>query len=455
MKRRFSFRDLIDPVASRNTGHPTRTGFIVLAGTVLVVVLVFLNKVPFLDSQSGYSVTADFAQANNVSNLTPVRVDGVDVGEVQTIGAGPDPRRSSAVKMLITDKSLVLHSDASAAIRWRTVLGGNMYVDLNPGSPDAPKLNGAIPASHTSSQVELDDVLRIYDGSTAQDQRDMISGLSTGLGSPSQTRHTIGSLTDLSTVGRGLAPYQGTDPGDLSKLVAGTAHTVSELGANTEALQTLVDGAADTLGAVDDQRTALGQALAIGPATLQSTKVTTARTDVTLAKLDPLVSQLEPGAQLIASTSKAAKPALARLNTVLDDAQPVLTSARPTFANLRSAAATAVPLLTQLQAPLQRLNSNIFPWLSQRSSDTKLLNYESVGPFFSVLDGAAKEYDSSGFRLHLSTLLGTGSVLDESDLTQGVSALMSECQSSVSGAQSSDCGAMTKVMAGMLYGGQG
>jgi ABC-type transporter Mla subunit MlaD len=454
MRTGFSFRDLVDPVASRGGGHPHRTGAIVLLVAVLAVTLVFLNAVPFLDSQSGYTVTANFAEANNVSHFTPVRVDGVDVGEVTGLGAGPDPRRSSQVKMLITDAKLVVHSDASAAIRWRTVLGGNMYIDLDPGSPDAPKLTGAIPVSRTSDQVELDDVLRIYNGSTDQAQRSMIAGLSRTFASPARTDRSIEALRDLSTVGRGLSPYQGTDPGDLSKLVASTAHTVRELGSNTAGLQTLVDGAASTFGAVDAQRTALGQTLELGPGTLQSTRVTTARVDVTLAKLDPLVRRLEPGAQLIAATSRATRPALARLQTVLDQAQPLLASTRPTLANLRSVAGTGVPLLQQLQAPLAALNANILPWLQQRSSDTRLLNYESVGPFFSVLDGAAGEYDSSGYRLHLSTLLGSASVLDEADLTQGEQSLMSQCKAAATASETPNCGAVTQALAGMLYGGQ-
>ena len=454
MSRTFSFRDLVDPVASRQRGNPGRTGAIVLFVATLIVVLVFLGKVPFLDSQSGTTIRATFAAANDVDKFTPVRVDGVDVGEVTGLGAGPDAQRSSTVKMLIAKSGVTIHSDASASIRWRTVLGGNMYIDLNPGSPDAPKLSGTIPLSHTSNQVELDDVLRIYNGDTAQRQRTMISGLQTTFGSPTQTDRTIGSLQDLTTVGRGLAPYQGVDPGDLSKLVASTAHTVTKLGASTTNLQNLVDGAASTLNAVDEQRTALAQTIELGPGTLDDTKVTTARTDVTLKKLNPLVKDLEPGATMIAATSRAARPALNKLSAVLNNAQPVLNSARPTFANLRSAASTAVPVLQQLQAPLDRLNSNILPWLAQRSSDTNLLNYEAIGPTFSVLDNADAEYDSSGFRLHLTTLLGTASVIDEGDLVGGLNSLMAECKSVASSSETKNCSAVSSGIAGMLLGGK-
>jgi phospholipid/cholesterol/gamma-HCH transport system substrate-binding protein len=450
---RNSFRDFVDPISSQAEEHPTRNGAIVLGLGILIIVLVVLNKVPFLDSTGGYTLRADFAKINNVNTRTPVRVDGVDVGEVSGVGAGPDAYRSSEVKMNITQSGLVVHSNATASIRWRTVLGGPMYIDLNPGSPDAPRLSGAIPVSHTSDQTELDDVLRIYNGSTDQAQRDTFKGLAATFGAPHQTGASINALPDLTTVGAGLKGYQGTDPGDLSKLVATTARTVTQLGASTTSLQNLVDGADQTLGALDAQSPSLGRMLALSPGTLSSTYVTSKRLVITLNKLDPLVRNLEPGSKLIYSMSNALQPALNQARSVLTNAQPLLRNAQPTFSSLRGAAAAGTPFFQGLRAPVARLNSNILPWLAQRDTDTRLLNYESIGPFFSVLDKAASEYDASGYRLHLTTLLGSASVTDEAALTTaGHSALMSQCRQAAKPAQLKDCGAVTNVLMGLLFG---
>ena len=319
--------------------------------------------------------------------------------------------------MLITDSGLVVHSDASAAIRWRTVLGGPMYIDLNPGSPDAPSsATVRSPSRARPSQTEFDDVLRIYNGGTDQAQRDMLKGLSQGFGAPRPTGTTIGALQDLTTIGQGLKPYGGTIPGDLSRLVANTAQTAQALGTNVTDLQTLVSSADQTLGAIDQQRVALGQMLPLSPGTLDSTEVTMNRIRTTLNHLDPLVNHLLPGAVQIAPASHALQPALdqARIR-VLIDAQPLLHDARPTLSNLRAASIAGVPVLTALEPTLNRLNSSILPWLGQRDSDTRVINYESIGPTFSVLDKAGAEYDEAGYRLHLSTLLGTASLLDEGD----------------------------------------
>ena len=271
---KHSLRNLIDPIDSRKVQHPTRNGAILLLVALLVIVGAVLHKIPILDSASGYTVRADFAKVNNVNDRTPVRVGGVDVGTVSGVGAGPDPQRASELQLLITDGGLVIHQNASAAIRWRTMLGGPMYVDLNPGSPDAPKLNGPIPVGRTSSQAELDDLLRIYNGSTDQAQRDMLKGLSQTFAAPAQTGAAINALPDLQTVGAGLKPYSGTEPGDLSRAVANTAHTAQALGANVAYLQSLVTGARQTLGAIDAQRVPLGEMLSLSPGTLDSTTAT-------------------------------------------------------------------------------------------------------------------------------------------------------------------------------------
>jgi hypothetical protein len=112
-----------------------------------------------------------------------------------------------------------------------------------------------------------------------------------------------------------------------------------------------------------------------------------------------------------------------------------------------------VPIFNGLRAPVARLNSNILPWLSQRDSDTRLLNYQSIGPFFSVLDKAASEFDQSGYRLHLSTLLGTASVVDQAALVHGKQALMAQCRAAARGRQQQNCAAVTTVLQGMLFGG--
>jgi hypothetical protein len=181
--------------------------------------------------------------------------------------------------------------------------------------------------------------------------------------------------------------------------------------------------------------------------------VTMNRIRTTLNHLDPLVTHLLPGAVQIAPASHALQPALDRANSLLIEAQPLLRDARPALTNLRAASIEGVPVLTALEPTINRLNSSILPWLGQRDSDTRVINYESIGPTFSVLDKAGAEYDEAGYRLHLSTLLGTASLLDEGVLTRAMSTFTSQCERVARAGQRAGCSTVASVLTGGLFGG--
>ena len=167
LRRRF------DIVPAKHRSHPVAIGFVVIAVIVIALLSAALRHIPLLPP-GGHVATAEFAAANQVSNRTVVRVNGVEVGRVERVEAGSDPYRTSKVVMRLSNGKIHLHTDASAQIRWRTLFGGLMYIDLHPGSAAAPALHGPIPAGRTSNQAELDQLLQTYAGSTAQAQRDEI-----------------------------------------------------------------------------------------------------------------------------------------------------------------------------------------------------------------------------------------------------------------------------------------
>ena len=71
---------------------------------------------------------------------SPVRIAGVDVGQVVSVTRVPNSSNAAVVTMDIDPNGLPIHADATAKIRPRIFLEGNFYVDLHPGSPSAPAL---------------------------------------------------------------------------------------------------------------------------------------------------------------------------------------------------------------------------------------------------------------------------------------------------------------------------
>jgi virulence factor Mce-like protein len=396
VRRRF------DIVPSKHRPRPLLIGVVVMALIALALVSAGLRHVPLVP-KGGHVVKAEFTAADQVSSRTVVRVGGVEVGRVEGVAPGSNPYRTTLVTMRLTDDKVQLRANASAQVRWRTLLGGLMYIDLQPGSSSAPALGDqTIPASRTSNQVEFDQILEPYAGATSERQRQVFKGLRYTFSDPQGIGQTIQRLSPtLQTVDRGMQPLLGTQAGDLRNLVAASAKTVSGLN-NTAGLEALVTGASTTFGVTDAQRQNLGQLIDLSPPSLNSTFTTMNRLRTTLGHLDPLVTNLRPGAREVFPAARAAEPALAQTEAVLRGAKPLLVAAGPTFDSLRGASDSGVPLMQALDPTLTRMLGDILPFLRQRDSGTKLLNYETIGPFWSALAMTAGEYDSVGYRIRFT-----------------------------------------------------
>ena len=80
------------------------------------------------------------------------------------------------VEMEIKDKGLPIHKDATLKIRPRIFLEGNFFVDLSPGTPQAPTIDDGdtIPSTQTASPVQLDQVLTALQSDTREDLKTLL-----------------------------------------------------------------------------------------------------------------------------------------------------------------------------------------------------------------------------------------------------------------------------------------
>jgi virulence factor Mce-like protein len=393
-------------------------GLTVLALGALLLIVAFTGRVPLLGGKGGRIVLARFAQANEVNSATPVRIGGVDVGLVDSLRAAPG--NSTTVAMRITSGGVQLHDDASAQVRWRTLLGGSMYIDLDPGSPSAPSLGGEIPLTRTGTQVDWDQLNGQLPSGTRRELGRMLAGFRAALQAPRGEGATIRVLGPaLSVIGAGSDALRGTQSGELPRLVRSTASTVRALSADTGALQRLVGGAEQTLAVTAAHNSALAQAIELSPAALDSTRTTTGRLDVTLSKLDPLIARLRPGARELGPATRLLRPMLDRTDRVLRDALPLLHAAPPALAGLGRMSAHGTPLLGALTPTVNRLNTELIPWLGRADSDTHLRLYETIGPLFSALSSSLGNFDTNGYSYNFNVQFSTGSLLLPCDTGPG------------------------------------
>lgn len=406
----------IDPVPSERKTHTLRNGAILIVLVTVFTVSSVLH-LPLLPS-GGDTIRAEFSNSSQVfSNnaATPVRVGGVDVGKVEKVEPGRTPQTSMVTMRINTmsgNDDVTVKRDARADIRWRLILGGEMYIDLHPGSPRGPDLgSGVIPARQTSHQQELDDLLQIYNGGTAQAQRGVLKGFGRGFSDPPSAGRSIERVSPaLRSVQRGTEPVLGQQPDDVRRLVAATGKTLDTLGRDQASLQGLVTGGNRALRITDARRRQLGAALRLSPSTLDSTLTTMRRLRTTLDHLDPIATRLRPGARALAPAARTLRPTLVETQSFLREARPLLSSAGPTFDHLRTASKAGVPLLQGLDPTLQRLDRELLPYLRTRDDRTRLRVFETVGPTFSVLDHLGSEFDRIGHRSRVTVPLGRNSV---------------------------------------------
>jgi phospholipid/cholesterol/gamma-HCH transport system substrate-binding protein len=131
-----------------------KRSYIILGLGVIVGVLALLwlaANAATLGSDPGQRFTLRLDDAAGVTADSTVKLAGVEVGRVERIEA-VDGR---AVVTLVVDAEVEVHADASAGPRARSLLGAK-YLELRPGSPDAPRLGEGeeIPGSWTAFEVD-------------------------------------------------------------------------------------------------------------------------------------------------------------------------------------------------------------------------------------------------------------------------------------------------------------
>ncbi|EHN10310.1 virulence factor Mce family protein [Patulibacter medicamentivorans] len=388
----------------RHRPRPLRDGTILLVVIGALLYAGYTKSIPLL-GKGGTVVEARFSDATHVQKGNAVRVAGVDVGEVESVRLDAG-RRGAVVKMRIDDgKGVEVHDDARANLWWRTLLGRNMYIELDPGSKSAPKLGDReIPVSRTQVQQEFDQVLEPLGDTQRAAIKKVIASFDDAAKDPEAIGGTIDALEpSMKHLRQGLPSLRGTQQGDLTRLVREASHTMGALGASEEQLAGLIDNGSTALGVTAARHDELGSTLDQGAPTMDDTRRTLARLRTTLDTLDPVAVDLLPGAERLKPAAQAARPMLARLDRVLDDAEPTLRSLRPAVTRLAETVDPGEAVINGLRPTVDRANKTILPWLAEKDPDTKLKNYASIGPFFSVLASAASIFDGNGNLLNFQT----------------------------------------------------
>src|SRR3954449_517612 len=141
-------------------------------GLLLFLWLALGGPVPL--KPKGYRLHIAFPEATQLAEQADVRIAGVSVGKVVHKDIDVKGHRNTTVATIQLNPDIApLHANARAILRQKTLLG-ETYVELTPGTKDAPfvKEGGRLKNSQVSNTVELDEIFRTFDPRTRQAFRD-------------------------------------------------------------------------------------------------------------------------------------------------------------------------------------------------------------------------------------------------------------------------------------------
>lgn len=130
-----------------------KIGLFVFVGAILLTVITFSIGDFFF--KPGYNINVIMGFANGVQEAAPVRLAGVEVGEVKKAAVFKDKTGQTKVKLKLwlTDDAKV-EKDAKVCINTLGLIG-EKYVEIIPGTPGAALLReGEIIEGHDSVSVE-------------------------------------------------------------------------------------------------------------------------------------------------------------------------------------------------------------------------------------------------------------------------------------------------------------
>jgi phospholipid/cholesterol/gamma-HCH transport system substrate-binding protein len=304
---------------------PTAVGILVILLIVFGLYVAFAKKLPF--TGEGYQLRATFANSANIRTTAPVRIAGVNVGEVTKVDRAGEV---SVVTFTVRDEGRPIHRDATAQIRPRIFLEGNFFVDLHPGSPSAPELpeDGAIPVSRTSTAVQLDELLTALNTPARTNLQLLLEGFGTTLTylpTPAEDEDqdpdvrgesAATALNDTftygGTAGRTTAQvneaFLGIEDDDLSSLFAGLARTSRGLIANEEQLKDLITNFSTFTGALAEESANLQETIRLLGPTLRTTRTSLINLNAALPPLRAFAIALEPAIEELPGTIRTGRP---------------------------------------------------------------------------------------------------------------------------------------------------
>jgi ABC-type transporter Mla subunit MlaD len=396
-------------------------GIIGLVVVAAACYLIFGGGLPFQGSP--FVLKAVFTSQTQLHIPSPVRIAGVDVGEVTSVShiQGSD---AGLVTMDINKNGLPIHADATAAIRSRIFLEGNFYVDLAPGTPNAPILSSGatLPAPNTSGPVQLDRVLAALTSNARTNLQTLLQGIGATLdtrGTPAENasqdvitrnltggqalnkslQYSRGAFRGSAIVNEGLL---GTEPHDLSKVVEGNEQVFRGFASSGEQLASFVHTFNATMATLASRQQDLSQTIALLPPLLRRVQSSDTALDASFGPTQQFARELTPGVKQLGPTIQLALPWIAQATALVSPSElgGLLKDLTPAVQNTASTIGATKSLLSSADKLARCFTHNLIPtgneFIQDPPDTTGLQVYQELFQSAVGIAGASGNFDGNG-----------------------------------------------------------
>jgi phospholipid/cholesterol/gamma-HCH transport system substrate-binding protein len=315
-------------------------------GLLVFLWISFGGATPF--APRGYRLNAEFNQAPLLATQSDVRISGVNVGKVVSVGL--DPRTGLARAVIEIDSRFAPRpADTRAILRAKTLLG-ETYIELSPGSRNAPKLeDGAtIPNTQIAPTVQLDQILSTFDPATRRafdvwQQQEGVALTNRG----ENFNAALAELFPFATnVDRVLAVLR-RDSVSTTTFLRDTGVVFSALSASPAQLQGFIRNANQTFAATAAEASALAATVRAFPAYLVQTRATVNRVARFSQTTKPLIDEFRPAAVQLSPALQGTVKLAPELRTLVVDLGPLTPAARAGVPAFESVLNQSVPWLSR------------------------------------------------------------------------------------------------------------
>ena len=361
----------------RDRGMSRFTAGLIAVGLIALAMFVaFTKNNPF---SAPYKLSAVFETANNLKPNSPVRIAGVEVGKVKKVKALTGRQSGAArVEMEILEKGLPIHDDAELKIRPRVFLEGNFFVEIQPGSPSAPKIPDGgkpIPINQTAAPVQLGDILSALQSDTRSDLQVFLKEYSRGLsgkgarGFNESLRYGASAFRNLSLANDATLGQEPTR--DLQRLMKGQAKTFAALVRDEDALKGLVTNFNTFAGSLAREDVALEASIPALRDTLRVGTPALASVNAALPDLRQFAVDALPGVRSSGPTLKASLPFIRQARALVgpDELQSAARQLRIQIPRLTTFNRRSVGLFQQGRALSACTNEVLVPFVTSSFDD--------------------------------------------------------------------------------------